>query len=196
VDPISSCLYFIPRQAMEKHRDFLKKHCRLCGENLKRNGREYGKELFKGVLSENVYVNISNDTTDVHPEKLCAACKAKLYRLSSLNEEDEAVVGIQNGLKVFNWKAHAEDGDCFCQSSIQGGRPFKMARREEDQDNSGTESANEMESHNEKDGCFAFTKLMCMLPTLDRELAVVLSKKLSEQFNFVYIDLNDIRGKI
>ena len=119
VDPISSCLYFIPRQAMEKHRDFLKKHCRLCGKNLKRNGREYGKELFKGVLSEKVYVNISNDTTDVHPEKLCAACKAKLYQLSSLNEEDEAVVGIQNGLKVFNWKAHAEDGDCFCQSSIQ-----------------------------------------------------------------------------
>ena len=119
VDPISSCLYFIPRQAMEKHRHFLKKHCRLCGKNLKRNGREYGKELFKGVLNEKVYVNISNDTTDVHPEKLCAACKAKLYRLSSLNEEDEAVVGIQNGLKVFNWKAHAEDGDCFCQSSIQ-----------------------------------------------------------------------------
>ena len=72
---------------MEKPRDFLKKHCRLCGKNLKRNGREYGKELFKGVLSEKVHVNIANDTTDVHPEKLCAACKANLHRLSSLNEE-------------------------------------------------------------------------------------------------------------
>jgi hypothetical protein len=35
-----------------------------------------------------------------------------------------------------------------------------------------------------------------MLPTLDRELAVVLSRKLSEQFNYVFIDLNDIRGTI
>ena len=33
-----------------------------------------------------------DDTSNVHPEKLCAACNAKLYRLSSLNEEDEAVV--------------------------------------------------------------------------------------------------------
>ena len=91
------------------------------------------------------------------------------------------MLGIQNGLKVFNWKAHAEDGDYFSQSPIQRVRPSKMARREEDQDNSGTKSTNEMESDTEKDGCFPLTKLMCMLPTLDRELAVVLSKKLSEQ---------------
>ena len=37
---------------------------------------------------------------------------------------------------------------------------------------------------------------MCMIPKLDRELAVVLSKKLSEQFNFVFIDLSDIHGTI
>lgn len=37
---------------------------------------------------------------------------------------------------------------------------------------------------------------MCMLPTLDRQLAVVLSKKLPEQFNFVFIDLSDVRGPI
>ena len=38
---------------------------------------------------------------------------------------------------------------------------------------------------------------MCTLPTLDRELTVVLSKKLLEQFNFFFlIDINDICGKI
>ena len=93
VDLISSCVYFIPPQAMDKHRDFLKKHCRLCGKNLKRNGRDHGKELFEAVLSEKVHVNLAaNNTSNVHPKKLCAACNAKLYRLSSLNEEDEAVV--------------------------------------------------------------------------------------------------------
>ena len=80
VDPISSCVYFIPWQAMEKQRDFLKKHSRLCGKNLKWNGRDHEKELFEAVLSEKVHVNIAaNDTSNVHPETLCAACKAKLY---------------------------------------------------------------------------------------------------------------------
>ena len=94
VDLISSCVYFIPPQAMEKHRDFLKKHCRLCGKNLKRNGRDHGKELFEAVLREKVHVKIAlnTDTSNVHPEKLSAARNAKFYRLSSLNEDDEAVV--------------------------------------------------------------------------------------------------------
>ena len=39
---------------------------------------------------------------------MCAAYMAKLYQLSSLNEEDETVVGIKKRLKVFNWKPHAE----------------------------------------------------------------------------------------
>ena len=56
------------------------RNTRLCGRNLKRNGRDHGKELFEAVLSEKVHVNIAaNDTSDVHPETLCAACKAKLY---------------------------------------------------------------------------------------------------------------------
>ena len=45
---------------MEKHRDFLKKHRRFCGKNLKRIGRDYSKELFEAVLSEKVHVNIAN----------------------------------------------------------------------------------------------------------------------------------------
>ena len=46
---------------MEKHCDFLKKHCRLCDKNLKRDGRDYSKELFEAVPSEKVrHVNIAN----------------------------------------------------------------------------------------------------------------------------------------
>ena len=59
VDLIPSCVYFILRQAMEKHRDFLKKHCRLYGKNLKRSGRDHRKKLFEAVLREKVHVNIA-----------------------------------------------------------------------------------------------------------------------------------------
>ena len=41
---------------MEKHCDFLKKHRRLCGKNLKRNDRDYSKELFEAVFSEKVQI--------------------------------------------------------------------------------------------------------------------------------------------
>ena len=45
---------------MEKHCDFLKEHCRLCGKSPKRDGRDYSKELFEAALREKVHVNITN----------------------------------------------------------------------------------------------------------------------------------------
>lgn len=35
-----------------------------------------------------------------------------------------------------------------------------------------------------------------MLPKLDREMAVALSRKISEQLNFTFIDLNDVHGTL
>ena len=91
---------------MEKQRDLLKKH-QIIWVDLKRYGRDHEKELFEAVLSEEVHVNIAaNDTSNVHSETWCAACKAKLhqlYRLSSVNEEYDAVVGIKKrDESVFN----------------------------------------------------------------------------------------------
>ena len=37
---------------MEKQLDFLEKQSKLCGKNLKRNGRDHEKELFEAVLDE------------------------------------------------------------------------------------------------------------------------------------------------
>ena len=48
----------------------------------------------------------------------------------------------------------------------------------------------ESESESEKDGCL--TLLMDMLPTLDKELALTLSCKLTEYFNFLFVDLDNI----
>ena len=55
---------------MENHINFLKKHCRLRGKSLKRNGKDYGKALFEKVLSEKLHVNITNDDSEVHHEKV------------------------------------------------------------------------------------------------------------------------------
>ena len=43
-----------------------------------------------------------------------------------------------------------------------------------------------------KDGCLTFNQLMDMLPKLDKELALTLSCKLTEYFNFFFVDLDNI----
>lgn len=65
--------------------------------------------------------------------------------------------------------------------------PLKRAKQESD-----TESGKESESEREKDGCLVFNQLLDMLPKLDRELALTLSHKLTEHFNFVFFDLDHI----
>ena len=50
----------------------------------------------------------------------------------------------------------------------------------------------ESESESEKDGCLTFKQLMDMLPKFDKELALTLSCKLTEHFNFVFVDLDNI----
>lgn len=176
---------------MDRHLVFLSKHCRLCGKSLKKNSKNYGKAASEKVLYERFQVDITQDTSEVHPEKLCGSCRSKLYRLSNANEGEEGS-RIKERLTVFIWKPHTEDGACFCQ--CMKGRPAKRAR--EAVESSGTESAHESESDTEKDGCLTFNELLDMLPKLDRELAVILSKKLCDQFNFAFIDLNDLPGTV
>ena len=43
-----------------------------------------------------------------------------------------------------------------------------------------------------KDGCLTFNQLMDTLPKLDKELALTLSCKLTEYFNFVFVHLDNI----
>ena len=63
---------------MEKHCDFLKKRCRLCGKNLKRNGRDYSKELFEAVLSEKVHVDIAKQILVCTSRKVVCSMQSKV----------------------------------------------------------------------------------------------------------------------
>ena len=54
------CLLYSPRGKWKSTSISCKKHCRLCGKNLKKNGRDYGKELFEAVLGEKVHVIRAN----------------------------------------------------------------------------------------------------------------------------------------
>ena len=177
---------------MEKHAAFLARRCRLCGRSLAKS-RTVQNCLKTGLRNEILKfynLDITLDTKDVHPERVCSACKRELYRLNSDSLDEGKAELKKQGLKLFEWNEHSET--CYCLQKKRVGRPpLKKARQVSD-----TESGEESESNREKDGCLAFNQLMEMLPKLDKELAVALSHKLAENFNFVFFDLDNMNESV
>ena len=133
-------------------------------------------------------VDIGLDSREIHPQKVCSACRRVVYHLNSGNLDPETSEGRKQGIKLFVWKEHSSN--CYCLQNLKG-RPSKkeLKRRRHDSD---TESGKESESKSEKDGCVTFNQLVDMLPKLDKELALTLSCKLTEYFNFVFVDLDNV----
>ena len=133
-------------------------------------------------------VDIGLDSREIHPQKVCSACRRVVYHLNSGNLDPETSEGRKQGIKLFVWKEHSSN--CYCLQNLKGRLSKKeLKRRRHDSD---TESGKESESESEKDGCLTFNQLMDMLPKLDKELALTLSCKLTEYFNFVFVDLDNI----
>ena len=177
---------------MEKHVNFLARRCRLCGRSLpkSRNVQNCLKTGLRNEILKFYNVDIALDSKDVHPESVCPACKRELYRLNSGSLDKVTAELKKRQLKLFEWKEHCET--CYCLQRKRVGRPpLKRARQESD-----TESGRESESEREKDGCLAFNQLLDMLPTLDKDLAVSLSCKLAEHFNFAFCDLDNLNESV
>ena len=119
---------------------------------------------------------------------MCSACRRVVYHLNSGNLDPETSEGRKQGIKLFVWKEHSSN--CYCLQNLKG-RPSKkeLKRRRHDSD---TESGKESELESEKDGCLTFNQLMDTLPKLDKELALTLFCKITEYFNFVFVDLDNI----
>ena len=143
------------------------------------------KTAFRRELLNFFGVDIGLDSREIHPQKVCSACRRVVYHLNSGNLDPETSEGRKQGIKLFVWKEHSSN--CYCLQNLKG-RPSKkeLKRRRHDSD---TKSGKESESESEKDGCLTFNQLMDMLPKLDKELALTLSSKLTEYFNFVFVDL-------
>ena len=59
-------------QVMDKHVAFLKNICRLCGSSVKNQGRcRKKKTAFKRQLLKKLNINIDEDSSEIHPEKVC-----------------------------------------------------------------------------------------------------------------------------
>ena len=179
---------------MEKHLGFLERRCRLCGKTFSRvkTIQKCDKTALQSELLNFFGVDIELDSREIHPQKVCSACRRIVYHLNSGNLDPETSEWRKQGIKLFVWKEHSSN--CYCLQHQKGRRSKKeLKKRKHDSD---TESGKESESENEKDGCLTFNQLMDKLSKLDKELALTLSCKLTEYFNFLLVDLDNIDQSI
>ena len=76
---------------------------------------------------------------------------------------------------------------------------FKKCERNTTAKNNGgdTESGGECDTAQEKNSCLQFNIMfMQNIPLMDRELAHVCAKKLAEQFNFIFLDRENLESSI
>jgi len=68
------CLHltnFSKFQVMDKHVALLKNICRLCGSSVKNKADVVKKTAFKRALLEKLNINIDEDSSKIHPKKIC-----------------------------------------------------------------------------------------------------------------------------
>ena len=105
---------------MNKHVAFLKNFCRLCGNSVKNKADVAKKTAFKRELLEKFNINIDEDSSEIHPEKVRPPCKRLLYRVRE-SAGNAAEISISRTIE--KWTSHVED-NCRCTSGKKG-RPAK-----------------------------------------------------------------------
>ncbi|XP_067021906.1 uncharacterized protein [Acropora muricata] len=170
---------------MDKHAAFLKNLCRLCGNSVKNKADVVKKTAFKLEMLEKFNINIDENSSETHPEKICPPCKRLLYRVRESGNAAE----ISVSRTIEKWTSHVE-GNCRCTSGKKG-RPAKKRIHldmSHEPIGSDTESGEEFETETERISSLEFKSLIENIPFMDRELAIVCAKKLAETFHFILLD--------
>ena len=118
---------------MEKHLGFLERRCRLCGKTFSKvkTVQNCDKTAFRRELLNFFGVDIGLDSREIHPQKVCSACRRVVYHLNSGNLDPETSEGRKQGIKLFVWREHSSK--CYCLQNLKG-RPSKkeLKRRRHD----------------------------------------------------------------
>lgn len=186
--------FFLSFQLMDEHISFLENLCRLCGKGLSSKADLAHKNSFKLELLVQFEINVENDSEEVHPLWICPACKRLLYRIRGTGGDPHQ---IETSKRPHSWIEHSEE-KCPCIMKARG-RPSKNVRGNTTAKNNGsdTESGGECETAQEKNSCLQFNIMfMQNIPLMDRELAHVCAKKLAEQFNFIFLDRENLESSI
>ena len=181
---------------MDKHVAFLRNLCRLCGNSVKNKADVAKKTAFKREPLEKSNINIDEDSSEIHPEKVCPPCKRLLYRVRESGNVDAVSVYVSTRT-IVNWTSHMES-NCRCTSGKKGRPAKKRVHRELSRELRGSdiESGDECEMETERKSCLEFRSLIQNIPFMDRELAMVCAQKLAETFNLILLDKANIDSSV
>ena len=87
---------------MELHSQALNFLCRLCGGKLSKYN--YNKFELKRKLEKVCDIDVSNDTTLLHPTKVCDTCRRKLDRKYKEKQNHKEIK--TNSIPALQWIAH------------------------------------------------------------------------------------------
>ena len=181
-------------QLMDGHLLFLRTACRLCGNVLSKKSDFTDKSFFKNEFLSQFQINIDKDVEDIHPNNVCAGCKRSLYRIRG---NTDVQVKKSTSKSPYLWASHSE-GSCPWIKKARG-RPPKHAEEKVAilKDNeSDTESGEEIETEEEKKSCEEFSSLIKNISLLNRELALACAKELADQFNLIFLDRENLETSI
>ena len=87
------------------HTNEVRRRCRICGEVIPRSASGRPVSSNAGLLDEAFGVNVLEDTSGMHPTRMCMKCAATSR---SLVHVEPTVSGIkrQTSLTAFDWRAH------------------------------------------------------------------------------------------
>ena len=99
----------------------LKCMCRLCGVKIPINSKSHPKENFKSAITSLYNIDIDCDSENIHPSKICTACRLRLTRHSQAEDDIEINLPV-----LFEFLPHSINCNiCF----VKPGRPKKILKR-------------------------------------------------------------------
>ena len=184
---------------MDEHIQYLETLCRLCGTNLPRTRvSATNKESFKSELWMKFRINVDLDSREIHPSSICTGCKRFLYRVRTVSDPEEVATKKEPHV----WRSHTED-NCPCRASKSKGkgRPRKISKqplewKATETCGSETESGEDNESEGEKKYCLGFSAVMHNIVLMEKEEAVTCARKLAENYNFIFLDRDNMLHEI
>ncbi|XP_011408434.1 PREDICTED: V(D)J recombination-activating protein 1-like [Amphimedon queenslandica] len=97
------------------HQNNLNNHCRVCSKALGKT--KYKCIKYVSLLEQYLSVDLTNDTTAVHPEHFCNSCYLTAKKISQDAERFQ-----QKNIPV-KWSPHSEESCEVCDVLNKGGRP-------------------------------------------------------------------------
>ena len=111
-------------QLDQKHHSRLKNLCRVCGCSLKHSRTVYDSKDHKDDLMATFHIDITGDSTTIHPGQFCEKCKIVLTKSKKAVAEGKVYM---HSTKTFEWHRH-DPSECSICALPVGGRPKKLTK--------------------------------------------------------------------